>query len=71
MVTSVVLYQTLKGVCFFEGRSRGRSHRRTTTYQTLKGVCFFEGPTRRIGRLGGLQPYQTLKGVCFFEGPPP
>ena len=36
-------YQTLKGVCFFEGAALPESRNGLRRYQTLKGVCFFEG----------------------------
>ena len=39
----VDLYQTLKGVCFFEGIPAASTNHDGDSYQTLKGVCFFEG----------------------------
>ena len=61
-------YQTLSGVCFFEGSSPSIiATPSSSAYQTLSGVCFFEGAIGLPVR-DREEEYQTLSGVCFFEG---
>ena len=37
-----IVYQTPRGVCFFEARIRSFNWRIRSFYQTPRGVCFFE-----------------------------